>query len=208
MWVVKLGGSLCSDPALPRWLELLTQLGGGRVALVCGGGTLADEVRALQSRWAFDDLAAHNMAVLAMVQNGYLLRGLAPQLLLAARESEIAPLLRRGGTVLWMPLSLLREQPDATTNWEVTSDSIALGLACRLHAERLIVVKRCSVAPWRPVEELVADGVLDAAFARGARQAGLPIDLLGGDELDALRDLLLHGDRLTQPGGHATGIAH
>ena len=29
MWVVKLGGSLCSDPVLPQWLELLAQLGGG-----------------------------------------------------------------------------------------------------------------------------------------------------------------------------------
>ena len=72
MWVVKLGGSLNNDPLLPEWLELLAQLGGGRVTLVCGGGGFADEVRRSQDLWKFDDLAAHNMAVLAMAQSGKL----------------------------------------------------------------------------------------------------------------------------------------
>lgn len=197
MWVVKLGGSLCSDAALPQWLALLTQLGGGRIALVCGGGTLADEVRALQARWAVDDLAAHNMAVLAMLQNGYLLHGLAPQLQRVARESDIAPVLRRGGVALWMPLERLRDQPDASTHWGVTSDSMALGLAQRLNAERLVVVKCCAIDPRRSLEQLVADEVLDATFARLARQAGVPIDLLSADQTEVLRSLLLTGERYT-----------
>jgi len=195
MWVVKLGGSLCSDAALPQWLALLTQLGGGRIALVCGGGTLADEVRALQARWAVDDLAAHNMAVLAMVQNGYLLHGLAPQLQRVAREADIAPVLRRGGVALWMPLERLRDQADATTNWSVTGDSMALALAQRLNAERLVMVKSCAIDPQRSLEQLVADEVLDAAFARLARRAGLPIDLLCRDQVEVLRSLLLTGQR-------------
>ena len=48
MWVVKIGGSLCGDPVLLQWLDLLTQLGGGRVTIVCGGGSFADEVRRVQ----------------------------------------------------------------------------------------------------------------------------------------------------------------
>ena len=195
MWVVKLGGSLCTDHRLPDWLALLTQLGGGRVALVCGGGSLADEVRGLQSRWALDDVAAHNMAVLAMVQNGYLLHALAPGLQLVAREVDIAPVLRRGGVALWMPLELLRDRIDATTNWSVTSDSIALGLAQRLNAERLVVVKSCAIDPERTLDDLVADEVLDAAFALTARRSGLPIDLLSCDEGGDLQSLLLHGQR-------------
>ena len=66
MWVVKIGGSVCADTLLPQWLDLLVKLGGGRVVVVCGGGSFADEVRRVQAHWAFDDLAAHNMAVLAM----------------------------------------------------------------------------------------------------------------------------------------------
>uniref|UniRef100_C5CPV1 Aspartokinase uridylate kinase-like putative kinase n=1 Tax=Variovorax paradoxus (strain S110) TaxID=543728 RepID=C5CPV1_VARPS len=96
MWVVKIGGSLCADPVLPQWLDLLTQIGGGRVTVVCGGGTFADEVRRVQAHWQFNDLAAHNMAVLAMAQTAYQLHALNPALQLAARKTEIPDLLRRG----------------------------------------------------------------------------------------------------------------
>ena len=89
MWVVKLGGSLNSDPLLPQWLELLANLGGGRVTLVCGGGAFADEVRRAQSQWRFDDLPAHNMAVLAMAQTAYLAHGLQPELRLATSKADI-----------------------------------------------------------------------------------------------------------------------
>ena len=39
MWVVKISGGLNKDPLLPFWLELMAQLGGGRVTIVCGGGS-------------------------------------------------------------------------------------------------------------------------------------------------------------------------
>ena len=71
MWVVKLGGSLTTDPLLPQWLDLLAQLGGGRVTRGrAAAARFADEVRRAQAHWRFDDLAAHNMAVLAMAQIG------------------------------------------------------------------------------------------------------------------------------------------
>ena len=63
MWVVKIGGSLNTDPLLPEWLDLLVQLGGGRVTLVCGGGAFADEVRRAQAHWHFDDLAAQGIMI-------------------------------------------------------------------------------------------------------------------------------------------------
>ena len=204
MWVVKLGGSLCSDASLPQWLELLSQLGGGRIAVVCGGGSLADEVRDLQSRWALDDVSAHNMAVLSMVQNAYLLHGLQPGLRLVMRESDLAVTLRRGGVALWMPLELLRDHADPTTNWDHTSDAIALALAMRLHAERLVVVKSCAIDPLASLDDLVDAQVLDRGFARLGRSAGgLPIDLLQRDQPEQLRQLLLHGYRWSQGSGEA-----
>lgn len=206
MWVVKLGGSFCSDPRLPDWLSLVTQLGGGRIALVCGGGGLADEVRRLQSRWALDDLPAHNMAVLAMVQNAYMLHGLNPALQPVSREADVPLTLRRGSVALWMPLELLRHQPDANTNWEVTSDSIALGLAKRLNAERLVVLKACHIDASLSLCQLVEAGVLDQRFAKLAQQAGLPIDVLGGHQLDELRALLLgRTPRFTESNRHPSG---
>ena len=73
MWVVKIGGSLSRDPLLKRWLSELCDFGGGRVLIVPGGGGFADQVREHQAVWEFDDVAAHNMAVLAMAQHALLM---------------------------------------------------------------------------------------------------------------------------------------
>ncbi|MGY4831059.1 amino acid kinase family protein [Sphaerotilaceae bacterium SBD11-9] len=190
MWVVKLGGSLCGDPVLPLWLDLLAQLGGGRVTLVGGGGTFADEVRRVQSQWQFNDLAAHNMAVLAMAQTAYQLNAINPALQLATSRSDIRRVLHKGQTALWLPFELQREQPDAQTNWEVTSDSLALDLARRLNAERLVVVKSCHIEPGSTLAQLSQAGVVDKRFASLADGAAFPIEILHKDELEAMRELL------------------
>jgi len=189
-WVVKIGGSLNVDPWLPRWLDLLAQRGAGRTVLVCGGGRFADTVREHQSRWAYDDLAAHNMALLAMAQTAYFLRALNPALHLVTDEAAIHPALAQGRTVLWSPLHLLSETADAHTNWSVTSDSIALGLAQRLGASKLWVVKSCTVDPARDLAELVGHGVVDAHFAEQAAQGSVPVGFLAHDEVNRLRRLL------------------
>ncbi|HWH83670.1 MAG TPA: aspartate kinase [Burkholderiaceae bacterium] len=191
MWVVKLGGSLGADPALPKWLELLAQLGGGRVTIVCGGGTLADEVRRTQAFWQFDDLAAHNMAVLAMAQMAYLLQAMTPALQLAARKADIAGVLHKGRAAIWLPFELQRDAPDARTNWGATSDTIALDLARELNAERLTLVKSCAVDPSHSLAQLGSAGVLDQGFAPRARGAAFPIDVMAKGELARMRALLL-----------------
>ena len=84
MWVVKIGGSLSHDPALREWLTRLWEVGGGRVVIVPGGGDFADAVRQYQQEWHFDDLAAHNMCLLAMAQYAILMQGVVPELVLAS----------------------------------------------------------------------------------------------------------------------------
>jgi aspartokinase-like uncharacterized kinase len=126
MWVVKIGGSLNKDPLLPQWLELMAQLGGGRVTVVCGGGSFVDEVRLSQAHWNLDDLPVRNMAVLAMAQMAYLAQGLEPRLQLAASEASIRKVLRAGHTALWLPVELLRDGPKADAKWDRTSDGVAL----------------------------------------------------------------------------------
>lgn len=194
MWVVKLGGSLQSDPVLPQWLELLEQLGGGRVTIVCGGGRFADEVRRTQAHWQFDDLPAHNMAILAMAQSAYMAQGLNGRLGLAHSDDDIRQVLRRGRTALWLPLDMVAGQPGPRATWDVTSDSLALDLARRLNAERLVVVKSCPVAPGASLDDLTEAGVLDAAFATGALGAAFDIDVVHRADLGRMRALLL-GER-------------
>ena len=191
MWVVKLGGSLHRDALLPQWLALLGELGGGRVVVVPGGGGFADQARTVQAWWSFDDLAAHNMAVLGMAQGALLMQALAPALQLAANEAQLRQLIQRGQTALWLPLDLMRQAPDELTHWGVTSDSLALWLAQRLHAERLLVVKSSPIEAAASLAQLTAAGVLDAEFASRAASAAFPIDLLHKTELARARALLL-----------------
>jgi aspartokinase-like uncharacterized kinase len=196
MWVVKIGGSLNTDPLLPEWLDLLVQLGGGRVTLVCGGGAFADEVRRAQAHWRFDDLAAHNMAVLAMAQSAYMAWGLNPKLQLATNEAEIRKVLHSGHTALWLPNEWLRSEPDGDTNWDNSGDSIALGLARSLNAERLVVVKSCAIEPTAGLPGLAEAGILDRRFIGLAEGVAFPIDVIQRAELARMRVLLLGETRL------------
>src|SRR6185295_12503417 len=107
MWIVKIGGSLAHDARLPPWLEMVAELGGGRVLVVPGGAAFADAVRAAQSHWKFDDLTAHNMAVLAMAQTAHLFHALEPRLVMVSDEAEIVRTLHAGQTALWMPSLML-----------------------------------------------------------------------------------------------------
>ena len=193
MWVVKLGGSLATDPRLVHWLAMLAELGGGRVTVVPGGGTFADAVRASQKHWCFDELAAHNMAVLAMGQTAHLFRALEPRLALVDDEAGIRRTLHAGQVALWMPFMVLRDAPDMLTSWEVTSDSLALWLARLLNAERLVVVKSCSVPAGSTLAELGAQGVLDLRFETWSRDASFPIEVVEWDGMPLVRAALLGG---------------
>jgi aspartokinase-like uncharacterized kinase len=192
MWVVKIGGSLSRDPLLQTWLSELTELGGGRVVVVPGGGGFADQVREHQAIWRFDDLAAHNMAVLAMAQHALMMQGLCRRLVVAATEAQIRHALHEGRTAVWAPFGLLRQEADTLTSWDVTSDSLAAWLANRLNAERLLIVKSCEIDPACDVEQHTAKGVLDNRFAELTRDASYPLDILNKSDWPRVRELMLH----------------
>ena len=191
MWVVKIGGSLTRNPMLPAWLSLLADCGGGRVIVVSGGGAFSDAVRHAQAHWRFGDLSAHNMAILAMAQTAYLMHGLNPALRLARTKTDIRRVLHKGQTALWLPLELQSVRSSARTTWDVTSDSIALELAHRLNAERLVLVKSCAVNPRLSVAQLSEAGIVDRGFSGLSEGAAFPIDVVNHDELERIRALLL-----------------
>jgi 5-(aminomethyl)-3-furanmethanol phosphate kinase len=193
MWVVKIGGSLNRDPMLPQWLDLVAQLGGGRVTLVCGGGSFADEVRRTQEHWQFDDLPAHNMAVLAMAQSAWLAHGLDPRLPVVRNHADLRRVLHSGQAAIWLPMDWLLDEPDAHANWDNTSDSIALDLARELNAERMVLVKSCPIDPLASLADLGAAGIVDRRFVDLAQGAGFPIDVLQRTEIERARALLLGG---------------
>lgn len=191
MWVIKIGGSLGRDPVLPSWLDVLGSLGGGRVVIVPGGSVYADGVRKAQSEWRFDDVVAHNMAILGMCQYAFMLQGLCPDLVLAANERELERVVHSGRVALWMPLEMLRREADDLTNWDVTSDSLSVWLANRLNAERLILVKSCELPQDTNLDAMAASGIIDQRFPSLAAEAAYPINFLEKAEVPLMRDLLL-----------------
>ncbi|MBL8351735.1 MAG: aspartate kinase [Burkholderiaceae bacterium] len=199
MWIVKLGGSLAQEPQWLLWLEMLAELGRGRVTIVCGGGSFADEVRQAQARWQFDDLAAHNMAVLAMAQSAYMAHGLLPSLRLATRRVDLLRVLHAGHTALWLPLDKTSPRPTPDTSWDNSADSMALELAITLNAERLVLVKSCPLQPALPLADLGQAGVLDRSFVARASRAVFPIDLVHKDDVTAVRSWLIGEGRGSSP---------
>ncbi|WP_042267927.1 amino acid kinase family protein [Paraburkholderia heleia] len=192
MWVVKIGGSLSHEPMLRLWLTELCEVGGGRVVVVPGGGDFADKVRQYQSEWCFDDLAAHNMCLLAMAQYALLMQGVLPELVLATSEAKIRRALRDGHVAVWVPTALMRDTPDAMSNWDTTSDSLAAWLSTMLNAERLIVVKSCPLDGDTPLETLAAAGVVDRRFVDYVSEANYVVELFNKDHVELMRDRLLN----------------
>lgn len=192
MWVVKLGGSLGRDPLLREWLQELSELGGGRIVVVPGGGGFAEQVREHRAQWAFDHVVAHNMAVLAMAQYGLMMQGMCPGMSLAVHEKDIQGVLRNAGVAVWAPFSLLREQADEMTHPGVGSDSMAAWLSNRLNAEMLLLVKSTPADAGQAVEQYAAQGLVDRRFAHFTHGAPYPIVFLHKSELARMRELLLH----------------
>lgn len=196
MWIVKLGGSLADDVLLTAWLNTLARCGGGRVIVVPGGGAFADTVREAQQSWGFDDVTAHRMALLAMEQYGLMLAGLCPSLTPTRSRDEIYDVLRHAGIAVWLPTAMTDDCEDIPQNWSITSDTLSAWLARRLSAERLVLVKSCTV-PGQVLDpvELSRLGVVDPAFPEWIRQACFKTFVLRKDQHQTLQ-LMLQDSRL------------
>lgn len=191
LWVVKLGGSLAGSPNLKRWLTVLGAAGGSTV-IVPGGGPFADQVRAVQKKWRFDDTAAHHMALLAMEQYGRMLAGLHAGLRPAATRTAIARARRAGAAAVWMPTRMVLGEPRIAASWDITSDSLAAWLAGALAADRLVLVKSVALTGG-PVaaSSLARRGIVDPAFpdyvARSAAETWCVDDARHADMARAFR---------------------
>lgn len=180
MWVVKLGGSLLGTEELKDWLSLLARQSDGRIVIVPGGGVYADAVRDHQQAGGYADAAAHQMALLAMEQYGLVLQSLQPALVTAASELEIAERSWQHRAIVWMPRHMVLADEAIPMSWDVTSDSLAAWLAGKIGADRLVLVKHHDVAEQPvPVERLMKEGILDAAFAKFAANLTCPIHIIG-----------------------------
>jgi aspartokinase-like uncharacterized kinase len=181
--VVKLGGSVVRSSELSSWLDALAAARQSLI-VVPGGGALADEVRACQSKLGFGDPAAHRMALLAMDQLAWAVAGLRPGFDVRATEAELREVLDQGRVAVWAPYALASSRTDVEESWRLTSDSLALWLAARIGAEACYLIKSIARSQTRiGAEQLARDGVVDAAFPAMLKETGVPAFLLGrGDQ--------------------------
>lgn len=181
--VVKLGGSVVRSPDLTAWLDTIAATP-RPIVVVPGGGALADEVRACQTRLGFGDASAHRMALLAMDQLAWAVAGMRQRFALGATEAELRAALGQGSVAVWAPYALIAERTDIEESWRLTSDSLALWLAGRIGAERCYLIK--SIARQRTkasASQLAQDGIVDAAFPDMLKDTPIPACLLGrGDQ--------------------------
>ena len=193
MWVVKIGGSLQTSRYLADWLKLLATYGGGRIIVVPGGGLYAEQVRLMQAVWKFNDLVAHEMALLCMEQYAHLLCHIEPELILASSVDELNACLENNSVPIWLPFSMVSKQKDIPASWAVTSDSLALWLAGQLQAETLILIKSTELSSnYISAKQLSTDGLVDDFFSCLLNHIKIPISwLLKSDYselVSALRD--------------------
>jgi aspartokinase-like uncharacterized kinase len=187
--VVKLGGSLAAAAQLPRLLDELARLPG--LVIAPGGGPFADAVRRAQKERGFDDAAAHDMALLAMAQFGRMLAAQAG--FRAARGAgRIAAALARDPShppLVWLP-DPATDAPDVERSWRITGDSLALWLAHRLGARRLVLLKSCPI-PTTDLQTLAAAGIVDEVFPEMARgYANVRVSLIDATRTTDLLDEL------------------
>jgi 5-(aminomethyl)-3-furanmethanol phosphate kinase len=194
--VVKIGGSLADAPGrLREVLQVIAESAApaAPIVVVPGGGPFADAVRAAQATHGFDDAAAHAMAMLAMAQYGLMLAAVAGPLLQPFYGADqVGRALAQGSTcaAVWLPQPA-QDAPELRQSWDLTSDSLALWLAARLGADRLVLLKSSPQPAAADLCVLTKAGILDTAFPDMARRwPGLAVDLVFGASETALRAAL------------------
>jgi aspartokinase-like uncharacterized kinase len=139
--VLKIGGSLAEEPKI--LVELCKELGSlakvHKMAIVPGGGELADIVRLLDRRFGLSERVAHEMAILAMDQFGLLLSDFIPNSY-AVSSFEKIDKPSFGMLPIFLPSKELFCKDPFEPSWDVTSDAIAAYVAHRLCVKKLILV--------------------------------------------------------------------
>jgi len=181
--VLKLGGAQAGGGRLGEWLDAIFARA-GRLVVVPGGGPFADAVRETQAQIGFDDVAAHEMAMMAMSQFGRALASLRPGFELADSEAALRDALRRGRTPIWSP-ERMALAAGLQASWDLTSDSLAVWLAGQLGAERLILVKHGASGS---AGELVRRGVVDPLFPAYLAATGVRAFLAAPDSAARLAE--------------------
>lgn len=174
--VVKVGGSLYDLPdlgsRLRRWLEQQA----GPLVLVPGGGDTTDIVRFLDRQHRLGEEKAHWLALRALTMNAHFLASLVPSTRVSDDFREVKKIFSQGEVPILDMFPFAQEDEQETAHlphdWNATSDALALRLALRLGAERLVLLKSVSIPTGINWHQASREGWVDDCFAKLADHAG------------------------------------
>jgi 5-(aminomethyl)-3-furanmethanol phosphate kinase len=159
MIVVKLGGSLYAHPSLRsglnRWLDPLP----APIFIVPGGGALADSVREFDRVHGLGERVSHWVALQSLVATADMVRTLVDRVDVHVVDVH----------------EYCRRNDELPNTWDVTTDSIALYLAMREGADKIVLLKSQS-RPLGSWNELAANGYVDRYFPTIAERSTLAIE--------------------------------
>ncbi|MFK7794218.1 MAG: uridylate kinase [Gammaproteobacteria bacterium] len=159
MIIVKIGGSLYASSYLKQWCDRLASTHQQPIVIVPGGGPFADQVREVDHKWELSDTLAHEMAVMGMQQYGCLLTHINQELKVIETINSISDI----GAMVWLPYNDVVAECDYPKNWQTTSDSLALWLACKISANHLCLIKSAEIDD-KSTDELINSNLVDDYF--------------------------------------------
>lgn len=174
--VVKVGGSLFGWEGLPLALEgYLRARANTPVVLIAGGGTIVDELRALDRIHGLGEERSHTLALRAMDLTAEIVASLVPGLVVVDRIDGLTPAWSRCETPVFAPRRFLEGEDRVEANplphrWEVTSDSIAARLAVRIRSAQVVLLKSADAPPGIDRTTAASLGLVDPAFPGVARE--------------------------------------
>jgi 5-(aminomethyl)-3-furanmethanol phosphate kinase len=172
--VVKLGGSLLDFEELaPRFRAWLAAQSSAVNVIIVGGGSVVDALCTLDRVHGLGDEASHWLAIHAMSVTAELAARLLPEAKLVRGINDINCLDSVPPLVILDVQQFMqadfRESPDPLPcSWNVTSDSIAARVADSLGAVELVLLKSTDAPVGLRIDELAAQGIVDAYFPRVA----------------------------------------
>lgn len=181
MKVVKIGGSIERTHQLLLCLDRVIVRAHDNVIFVPGGGVFAEEIRSAQTRWRFDDSAAHAMAVLAMQQMGIMLNAIKPELVPVSSVEELSKMSQAKNYYVWMPDINELNAAGIPASWDITSDSLSAWLADKIQADELIIIKAADIPEHDCLSQLAELNIVDKAFMHFTQKANFKIRVVNQD---------------------------